>query len=234
MGTHRHRVLSPATITVKGVELGCVTGWPITGEHLGHSIFDMGWDGTHTPLPGPKDMSDTDRDITVDKYLGPAHTAYLGAQAEQSKSVINCALLSTGVQQPDDSADLRKVTLESASPNLNRTPGLVNSRVERFGDISVMVTKWERLEQDDNEWKAEEGMRRGNRKFSMRMTELLGIFGDGEKGSMVGLESGISVLEDNILYSLPSTSLKLSSKSDIISSLSSKKQENVKSYWKQN
>jgi hypothetical protein len=163
----------------------------------------MELNGTHTPLPGSKDISDTDINITVNKYLGPAHTAYLGAQAEQSKSVINCALLSTGVQQPDDSADLRKVMRESASPNLDRTPGVVDGRVERFGDISVMVTKWERLEQDDNEWKAEEGMRRGNRKLSRRMSELLGIFGDGEKGSMVGLESGVTLLEDNSLFSLP-------------------------------
>jgi hypothetical protein len=63
------QLLSPATITEKGVEMGCVTGWPITGEHLAHSIFDMEWDGTHTPLSGPKDISDTDKNITVNEYL---------------------------------------------------------------------------------------------------------------------------------------------------------------------
>ena len=61
----------------------------------------------------------------VSKCMAPAHTAYLGAQAEQSNSVINCVLLCTGVQQPDDTADLRKVMRESASPNLDRTPGVV-------------------------------------------------------------------------------------------------------------
>ena len=120
---------------------------------------------------------------------------------------------------------------ESASPNLDRTPGVVDGRVERFGDISVMVTKWERLEQDDNEWKAEEGMRRGNRKLSRRMSELLGIFGEGEKDSMVGLEIGVTTLEDNIIFSLPTVTLTLPSKSDIImSSLTTEKQENIKSY----
>jgi hypothetical protein len=151
------QLLSPATITKDGVELGCITGWPITGEHLAHNVFDMELDGTHTPLPGPKDISDNNSNISVSNYLGPAHTAYLGAQAEQSKSVINCAFLSTGVQQPDDSADLRKFMRESASPNPDRTPGVV-------------------------------------------VSELLGIFGDVEKGCMVGLESGVTILEDNIHY----------------------------------
>jgi hypothetical protein len=178
-------------------------------------------------------MSDTDINITVNEYLGPApaHTAYLGAQAEQSKSVIYCASLSTGVQQPDDIADLSKVMPESASPNLDRTPGVVAGRVERFGDIGMMVTKWERMDQDDNEWKAEEGMRRGNRKLSRRMSELLGIFGEGEKVSMVGLESGVTILEDNSIFSLPTITLALPSKSDIImSSLSTEKQESIKAY----
>ena len=60
-----------------------------------------------------------------------------------------------------------------------------------------------------------------------RMSELLGVFGEGEGVSMGSLEIGVTALEDNILHSLPST-FKLSSKSDIISSLSSSKQENAK------
>ena len=80
----------------------------------------------------------------------------------------------------------------------------------------MMVTRWERLEQDDSEWKVEEGIRRGGRKLSRRMSELLGIFGEGEKGSMVGLESGTTLLEDNELFSLPTLSLTLSSKTDIM------------------
>ena len=59
-GSGHTQLLSPATITENGVELGCVTGWPITGEHLAHNIFDMELDGTHTPLPGSKDISDSD------------------------------------------------------------------------------------------------------------------------------------------------------------------------------
>ena len=154
-GSGHTPLLSPAAISEKGVELGCVIGLHTTGGHEAILTRDINDSGMHTPLPGTKDISD----ITVNKYLGPAHTAYLGAQAEQSNSVINCALLSTGVQQPDDTADLRKVMRESASPNLDRTPGVVDGRVERFGDISMMVTRWERLEQDDSEWKARVGQK---------------------------------------------------------------------------
>ena len=84
----------------------------------------------------------------------------------------------------------------------------------------------------DSEWMVEEGLRRGGRKLSRRMSELLGIFGEGERVSMVGLESGGILLEDNVLSSLPSISLSLSSKTDNMS-LSSKKSENaasIKSY----
>ena len=63
------------------------------------------------------------------------------------------------------------------------------------------------------------------------MSELLGIFGEGEKVSMVGLESGVTILEDNSIFSLPTITLALPSKSDIImSSLSTEKQESIKAY----
>ena len=57
---------------------------------------------------------------------------------------------------------------------------------------------WERIEQDDNEWMVEEGMRRGGRKLSNRMSELIGIFGEGEKDGIFGLETGGTFTEDNI------------------------------------
>ena len=71
-------------------------------------------------------------------------------------------------------ADLRKVTPVSASPNLERTPSLVGGRVERFGDIAKMINKWELIEEDDKEWKVEEGIRRGGRRISRRKSALLG------------------------------------------------------------
>jgi hypothetical protein len=62
------------------------------------------------------------------------------------------------------------------------------------------------------------------------MSELLVVFGEGERVSMGSLEIGVKALEDNNLHSLPST-FKLSSKWDIISSLNKKRKN--KSYWKQ-
>ena len=72
----------------------------------------------------------------------------------------------TGVQPPDTTADLLKVTVDSASPNLNRTPGMVHGKEGRFSDIREMIIQWERIEQDDNEWMVKGGMRRGGRKLS--------------------------------------------------------------------
>ena len=69
---------------------------------------------------------------------------------------------------------LEKVTAVFASPNLERTPSLVGGRVERFGDIAKMIIQWEMLEDDDKEWKVEEGIRRGGRRLSRRISELLG------------------------------------------------------------
>jgi hypothetical protein len=71
--------------------------------------------------------------------------------------VNDCVLLSTGVQPTEETADLRKVKLDSASTNLERTPVMVEGKLERFKDIGSMITKWEELEHDDKEWMVEEG-----------------------------------------------------------------------------
>ena len=133
---------------------------------------------------------------------------------------IDCVRLSKSVQPPDTTADLEKVSVNSASPNLDRTPGMVDGKVERFSDIGEMITQCERIEQDDNEWTVEEGMRMGGRKLSKRMSELLGIFGEGEMDREVGPNSGGTVSEDN-LSSFSSISSLSSVKDNIL--LSSRK-----------
>ena len=87
---------------------------------------------------------------------------------------------------------------------------MVEGKEERYCEIGQMITQWERLENDDSEWMVEEGLRRGGRKLSKRISELLGIFGEGEKDSVVGLESGGTLCEDNI-SSLSSVILPLTS-----------------------
>ena len=139
----------------------------------------------------------------------------------------DCVLLSTGAQPSEETADLRKVMLDSASTNLERTPVMVEGKLERFRDIGSMITKWEKLKQDDKEWMVEEGVRRGGRKLSRRMSELIGIFGE-ENASVVGLTSDGIFREDNNLFSLTSISVSLSPSSNILPK-SSKKTEKLSS-----
>ena len=88
--------------------------------------------------------------------------------------VVDCVQIRTGEQSTDTAEDLRKVTTDSASPNLERTPSVVGGRVERFGDIGKMIGQWEMLEEDDKEWKVEEGIRRGGRRLSRTISDFLG------------------------------------------------------------
>ena len=106
--------------------------------------------------------------------MTPVNSPCLGTKSAQLMPGIDCVQRSTGVQSADTAADLRKVTEVSARLNLERTPSLVGGRVERFGDIAKMIDKWEMLEEDDKEWKVEEGIRRGGRRLSRRVSELLG------------------------------------------------------------
>ena len=135
----------------------------------------------------------------------------------------------TGVQPTEETEDLRKVKLDSASRNLERTPVMVGGKLERFRDIGNMITTWDVLEQDDKEGMVEEGVRRGGRKLSRRMSELIGIFGE-EKDRVVGQTGDVELLsrEDTNLpsVSVSSRSASLCSKSNF-STISSKKKENI-------
>ena len=208
-------MLSPATITEKVVELDCVIGLSIAGEHPGIGIIYTDRDDTHTPDTGPKDMSG-------DRGMRPVHTPSPGPQCKQRITVNNCVLLSTGVQPTEETADLRKVKLDSESTNLERTPVMVDGKLERFKDIGSMITQWEELEDNDKEWVVEEGVRRGGRKISRRMSELIGIFGE-ENARIVGQTNGVAFGSDTTLSSKPDS---VCSNSDI-SSLSSRKTENT-------
>ena len=155
---------------------------------------------------GPKDMSG-------DRDMRPVHKLSLGP------------LLSTGVQPTEETEDLRKVKLDSASRNLERTPVMVGGKLERFRDIGNMITTWDVLEQDDKEWMVEEGVRRGGRKISRRMSKLIGIFGD-ENDRVIGQTIDVVFGEDTNLCSLSSISASLCSNVNF-STETSKKTENV-------
>ena len=72
------------------------------------------------------------------------------------------------------------------------------------------------------QWMVEEGMRRGGRKLSKRMSELLGIFGEGEKDRVVGPNTGGTVSEDYLSSFSLISSLSLVKDNTLLSSRKSK------------
>jgi hypothetical protein len=212
-GSGHTLLLRPATIPENGVELGCVIGLLITEGNEAILTKDVQNDDTHTPWPGTLHN-------VKEQYVGTVHTPYLGTSThtEQQMHGIYCVKLGTSVQPLDITADLEKVPVNSASRNLDRTPGMVDGREERFCDIGQMIKQWEKLENDDGEWKVEEGVRRGGRKLSKRMSEHLGIYGGkGEKASVTDWESGGELKEDNLTSLSLVTLLLLPSSNDTLS-----------------
>ena len=93
--------------------------------------------------------------------------------------------------------------------------------------MGEMIKQWEQLEKDDSELKVEEGVRRGGRKLSKRMSELLGIFGgERENTSVTDLDGGGELQEENIpsLSLVTVLPLSLHTSNDILS-LSSRNSE---------
>ena len=88
----------------------------------------------------------------------------------------------TVVKASEKSTDLRKVIRNYENPKLEKLQSVGNvGIVERFCDVGTLVTEWERMENDPKEWEVLEGIRRGGRRVSKRMVELLGMFeGEGD------------------------------------------------------
>ena len=57
-----------------------------------------------------------------------------------------------------------------------KSPSMVYGRQERFGEVKEMVDLWEGMEKDDDEWLPKEGRRRGGRRISRRISELIENF----------------------------------------------------------
>ena len=53
---------------------------------------------------------------------------------------------------------------------------------ERFRDVKTMVEEWDSIENDESEWLPVEGVRRGGRKLSRRISELMRSFQEGGGG----------------------------------------------------
>eukprot|EP00090_Calanus_glacialis_P030632 TRINITY_DN49602_c0_g1_i1.p1 TRINITY_DN49602_c0_g1~~TRINITY_DN49602_c0_g1_i1.p1 ORF type:complete len:204 (-),score=39.33 TRINITY_DN49602_c0_g1_i1:50-586(-) len=97
--------------------------------------------------------------------------------------------------------DGRKVNLKLKSPST------INGTEEWFMDVNSMVGRWEEMDQDEGEWQPKEGRRRGGRKISRRMSELILGFeeGDGDRRTdrctdinSLGSELNNLKIQDNI------------------------------------
>ena len=61
---------------------------------------------------------------------------------------------------------------------------MVHGMQERFVDVHSLVREWEELENCKEECEVKGGMRRGGRRVSKKMSELLGRFGEGDGGQL--------------------------------------------------
>ena len=88
------------------------------------------------------------------------------------------------------------------------SPIMVHGSKEVFRDVGAMVKTWEEMEEDISEWRQEGGVRRGGRRISRRISELLRSFEEKEGEDIVrrveistGAESNHIVQgEDIVIY----------------------------------
>ena len=128
---------------------------------------------THTPPPGPIFESNIILDNVETMHTLPPRPVIkqdMGGHIEQN----------TVIKASEKSTDLRKVIRNYENPKLEKLQSVGNvGIVERFCDVGTLVTEWERMENDPKEWEVLEGIRRGGRRVSKRMVELLGKFEGG-------------------------------------------------------
>ena len=65
--------------------------------------------------------------------------------------------------------------------NINeRSPSMINGSKEWFRDVSSMVGRWEEMDKDETEWLPGDGRRRGGKRISRKINELINEFQDME------------------------------------------------------
>ena len=171
-------------IAEKGVDLCLVIGGQSTGDNRHENVLEA----ANTPSLGLEMSGDIfeQRGLNTQGLSDAEHTPTLGPRTDQAVPVICCVQPCTLVQPIKISEDLIKVEYESGSPESDR--GGEGGEMEFVGltNIETMIAKWEAMENDANEWKVEEGVRRGGRKLSKRISELLGRY----EGKRETLEEG--------------------------------------------
>ena len=140
--------------------------------------------GAHTPLLGPATI--TEKGVGLDFVVGlqstedqTAHTPVLGAQATLHNVRINCVQCTHIVQCQQECSDPEKVNGIPACTATSGTFSMTGQGEDFTTNIDDLKQVWDKMENDEEEWKVEEGWRRGGRKVSRRMSELIRRF-DGE------------------------------------------------------
>ena len=143
-----------------------------------------------------------------------AHTATLGADGTGStgQCVYNVQYEPVSVRRQAISkvepvlkniADLKKVCMRSKNCTQEKSPSLVCGMIERFHNIETVIPEWEEIEGDEREWEEVGGIRRGGRRVSKRMSELLDRFEKGRGEEENETQAGSSaVVKDYSTYNI--------------------------------
>ena len=83
----------------------------------------------------------------------------------------------------------------------DRSPSIVNGTEEWFRDVNSMVGRWEAMERDEGEWLPKNGRRRGGKRISRRMSELILGFEGGEADSEMDRRTDLQNMGSNVKIS---------------------------------
>lgn len=151
----------------------------------------------HTPSPGPLEQTKKDNLLMTALHtplVGPGHagmgctgpSAISRARDVQSTEtdILQCVHCTHSVQSDKRPADSRKLDHlgspeELSSITFDKTPTMVGGKLEKFGNIQDMITRWERQDEERCESRRGEG---GTRRISQRISELSKYY-EGEEQS---------------------------------------------------
>jgi CDGSH-type Zn-finger protein len=164
-------------------------------------------EGVNTPTDSDLRIFTEKNETSNNNMMRVVHTPLLGPQCAQT---IQCKVRHTDNQRagfnvlklPDegvhDGADMEKMLKSHGSPKvlvtLDKTPTMMNDRLEMFGDIRTMIKHWEGLEEKENEKEVLDPEMVGEGGKTKRMSEVVqrlsGIFEGEEMAKSDTSESG--------------------------------------------
>ena len=171
--SHHHGGLLPSvhvetTISENGMESGYILD--------GQCTVDLGT-GARTPARGRDMTHNTETGQAYRTDVGPGsdniwaeHTLIVGPETNLMQPLAGNVQSEHTVK---NIADLRKVSEYPNSTNFDKSPSMVNGMKEGFKDVRSMVGVWEDMDGDEGEWLQVGERRRGGRRISRRISELI-------------------------------------------------------------